>query len=314
MPEAASLGSITRMTLHTFARWWLYPLLWIWTLGWIVWAAGHADRVPVALGIKAVGMVGVLLLFEWLTPLKQAWGMTTRLFLHRDLVMIVVNGVCIGLLNYALVLLSISVATTADGIMAGAPLLLQIVVGLLAFEALQYSVHRLMHKDAGPVSTFLWRSHAIHHLPQQLYVVMHAVFHPVNAVLVRILVQLTPIWVFGFDPFAVFVYGSIIALHGTVSHLNIDLRMGALNYLFVGPELHRFHHSAQSHEAQNYGAALSVFDQAFGTFLYRPGEQPQSLGLRIEDGYPGQQSPWRALLFPFRREQRTGSRTLAPLD
>ncbi len=287
------------MNMTTFGRYWLYPLLWLWTLGCIVAAANHLQYLGVVLAVEAVVTVGVLLLFEWRVPLKPNWGMTKKHFFGRDLYMVVINGAVLGAINYGLVMLAISTATTADGVMAGQPLWQQIFVGLAAFEALQYSVHRFMHTNRGIVGRFLWRAHAIHHLPQQLYVVMHAVFHPVNALFVRILVQLTPIWIFGFDTFAVFVYGSVIALHGTVSHLNVDMRLGPLNYLFVGPELHRYHHSANTHEAKNFAAAISLYDLAFGTFHHRPGQQPASLGLAESDGYPGQHAPLKALAFPF---------------
>ena len=286
--------------MRTFARYWLYPLLWLWMAMCLIYAAAHPDQLKSALAVKGGVTVAVLLFFEWLTPLAPGWGMTARHLLRRDLPMILLNGLAMAAFNYLLVLLAIATATTADGPMAGQPLLLQVVMGLLAFETIQYSLHRLMHLDTGPVQRFLWRCHAIHHLPNQLYLIMHGVFHPVNALCIKVLMQLTPVWLFGFDSMAVMIYGSIIGLHATVSHLNVDMRLGPLNYLFVGPELHRYHHSANAAEAVNYGSALSVFDLAFGTFLYRPHDQPASLGLSEADGYPGQHAPLAALLFPFR--------------
>ncbi len=91
-------------------------------------------------------------------------------------------------------------------------------------------------------------------------------------------------------------------LHGTISHFNVDMRMGWLNYVFVGPELHRYHHSAKSHEAVNYGATVSLFDLLFYSFLYRQGVPPLALGLKLEDGYPGQIAPLNAFLFPLASE------------
>jgi sterol desaturase/sphingolipid hydroxylase (fatty acid hydroxylase superfamily) len=117
---------------------------------------------------------------------------------------------------------------------------------------------------------------------------------------VRIFVQLVPLAIFGFDPFPVLITTSIIALQGTIRHFNVDIRMGWMNYVFVGPELHRYHHSANSHEAVNYGSTLSLFDLLFRTFLYRPGQPPEALGLRSEDGYPAQIAPLESFLFPFK--------------
>ena len=79
------------------------------------------------------------------------------------------------------------------------------------------------------------------------------------------------------------------------------MRLGWFNYLFAGPELHRYHHSAASHEARNYASTLSIFDLVLGTFLYRPHQQPEALGLSEQNGYPGQHAPIAALVFPFRR-------------
>ncbi|MEZ5595653.1 MAG: sterol desaturase family protein [Pseudomonadales bacterium] len=295
--------------MTTFARYCLYPLLWLWTLACIGVAAGRPEAMEGIVAVKGAGTVGVLLLFEWLTPLDARWGMTLRHVLRRDLPMAVVNGAFLAGTNYGLLAMSVAVAATGDGLLAGQPLLLQIVLGLVAFEALQYTLHRAMHGGGTAVTRFLWRTHAIHHLPQQLYPVMHAVFHPVNALLVRIAVQLTPIWLFGFEPFAVFVTGSIVALHGTVSHLNVDMRMGWLNYVFVGPELHRLHHAAATPAARNFAAALSVFDLLFGTFQL-PREQPAALGLRTEDGYPGQHAPLALLAFPFRTPRLAAGREI----
>ena len=283
-------------TTH-FIRYRLYWVLLIWDLAWVGWgiATGAYQLANVVAGATTVL---ALLLLEWRFPLERRWRMTARHLLRRDLWFIAVNALVILAINYGLVALSIAVATPTDGYLTSTPIVFQVVVGLLVFEALQYTTHRLMHADRGVVTRFLWRSHAIHHLPQQLYVVMHAVFHPINAVVVRIVVQLTPLWLLGYDPAAVFVMGSLIGLHGTISHLNLDLRMGFMNYLFVGPELHRFHHSAVSAEAVNYGAALSIFDQLFGTFRYTPGKQPTSLGLAERDGYPGQHDPLAAFAYP----------------
>ena len=293
--------------MQTFTRYWLYPTLLIWTVTCMAAAVLHPDHLSQIAALKGAVTVGTLLLFEWQAPLDPRWRMTWPHLVRRDLPMLAVNGAFLAGLNVLLVVLAME-TTTADGLLSRQSVVVQVVVGLLVFEALQYSVHRAMHGNSGPVSRFLWRCHAVHHLPQQLYVVMHAVFHPVNALIVRVFVQLTPIWVLGFDPLAVLIYGWIIALQGTVSHLNVDMRLGWLNYLVVGPELHRYHHSARSAEAMNYGAALSVFDLLFGTFRYTPDRQPDRLGLYEQDGYPGQHAPLQALVFPFtRRYSNTGS-------
>ena len=290
----------------TFIRQVLYACLLAWDFAWIGWGLASGSY-QIANAIAGTTMVATLLVLEWRYPLAQRWRMTARHLFRRDIIFIAANGMIIVALNFGLVGLGIAIAAPIPGLLTGAPIALQVAIGLVVFESLQYSIHRFMHLDGNAITRFLWRSHAIHHLPQQLYVVMHAVFHPLNAIVVRIAVQLTPLWVLGYDPAAVFVMGSIIGLHGTISHLNLDLRMGFMNYLFVGPELHRFHHRANSAEAVNYGATLSIFDRAFGTFRYLPGEHPASLGLDQDDGYPSQHAPAAAFVFPFKPSRRPGA-------
>jgi sterol desaturase/sphingolipid hydroxylase (fatty acid hydroxylase superfamily) len=285
--------------LRWAVRWALNPLLLAWVGGCIAWGLAHPEDLRVVLAIKSGVMVPLLLLLEWLVPYERRWGMTWRHLWRRDLVFIAINGATLALISYGLAALSIEVAARSQGVAAAWPLWLQVVVGLVAFEALQYSTHRYMHEGRGRLGNFWWRTHAIHHLPQQLYVVMHAVFHPFNAIVVRLVVQLLPVGLLGYSPEAAFVISSIIALQGTVSHLNLDMRAGWLNYLLVGPELHRYHHAADGPRATNLATALSPFDWLLGTFEYRPGVPPRALGLREEDGYPGQHAPLQSALFPL---------------
>jgi len=91
----------------------------------------------------------------------------------------------------------------------------------------------------------------------------------------------------------------IVTLQGLVSHCNLDLRAGWFNYLFVGTELHRYHHSANLAESKNYAATLSLLDLAFGTFYYRPGRVPERLGVLDPGAYPDSNELWKVMKLPF---------------
>ena len=78
----------------------------------------------------------------------------------------------------------------------------------------------------------------------------------------------------------------INGLYGLISHFNVDARMGWLNYIFVGPELHRYHHSAGVNDAKGYGNTLSIYDWMFGAFVYRPGVPQAELGVNAAAGMP----------------------------
>ncbi|MGV6826605.1 MAG: sterol desaturase family protein, partial [bacterium] len=58
------------------------------------------------------------------------------------------------------------------------PLVVQIIAGFLAVDALHYSLHRALH-EWGP----LWRIHAVHHSDQDYDLTVGFRFHPLEAVL-----------------------------------------------------------------------------------------------------------------------------------
>ena len=128
---------------------------------------------------------------------------------------------------------------------------------------------------------------------------MHAVFHPINGLIIQGLAITLPIWLMGYQDKVVTMFLVINGMHGLISHLNVDVRMGWFNYLFVGPELHRYHHSARINESKNYGATLSIFDVLLGTFVYRAGVPPKDLGVFPETGLPGYENTLAVLKMPF---------------
>lgn len=95
-------------------------------------------------------MVGLLLLLEQLVPYERRWGMTWRHLWRRDLVFIAINGATLAMLGWGLAVLSIEVAAQSQGVAAAWPLWMQVVVGLLAFEALQYSTHASARSSTDP--------------------------------------------------------------------------------------------------------------------------------------------------------------------
>lgn len=70
---------------------------------------------------------------------------------------------------------------------------------------------------------------------------------------------------------------AIVAVQGLVSHPNLDIRVGALNRVLMGTELHRWHHAVGLRG--DYAGVLSLWDGLGGSLVYRPGEQPARLGV-----------------------------------
>jgi len=219
-----------------------------------------------------------------------------------DLKFIVINSIFMRALSLVLALFTISISVNNQGIASEWPLLAQVTVAFLIFEAINYGLHRMMHELDGKVGNFLWRAHAAHHLPPRLYLLMHGVFHPVNAAFIQGIAIIIPIWLMGYSQQAVTVFFMIMAMHGLITHFNVDIRMGWFNYIFVGTELHRYHHSAEINESKNYGATLSIYDQLFGTFVYHPGTPPAQLGVVEPSGFPDYDQTLAVLKLPFLKQ------------
>jgi len=281
-------------------RWGLYPLSWAWIIFGLSWFLQmDMDERP-AWFLITLPILLTCLVIELVLPMERRWSMSWRNLLP-DIVYIGLSSGSLGLMSAALAMVSIGISGQADGPARGWPLWLQLPVLFLVFEFINYHIHRAMHELRGPAGRVLWNIHAAHHLPRGLYLLMHAVAHPLNTVIIQALAIILPIWVMGYSPEAVLVFLVVNAFHGIISHFNADLRMGWANYLFIGPELHRYHHSADVSEAMNYGATLSVWDQLFGTFVYRPGNRPSELGTDPQAAMPDYRQVFTVLSLPFRR-------------
>lgn len=144
---------------------------------------------------------------------------------------------------------------------SGMPLLSQTLVVTLLVELGRYWSHRL-HHAVGP----LWWLHAMHHSSQRLYVINTMRFNPFNYVL-NFLIGAFPVLLLAPSPEALLGYLALSQPVLMLQHANIDLKSGLLNYVFSSNELHRWHHSAETGKANsNYGNAIVLWDQIFGTF------------------------------------------------
>jgi sterol desaturase/sphingolipid hydroxylase (fatty acid hydroxylase superfamily) len=240
----------------------------------------------------------LLLLIEFIFPIRQEWKMTWKSF-FRDLKYFASGGLTLFLSTTAISYAAIYLSEKNVGILKQFPFLLSFVIVLLVYEFVLYWYHRLSHEMSGKVGGFLWRVHSAHHLPDKVYLLMHAVFHPLNAVAATIILQSILI-IAGVDAKSLFLLNTFVSLQGLVSHFNVDLRAGFLNYIFIGTELHRFHHSTDINESKNYGQIISIWDIVFGTFYYKPGVYPERLGVAEPIEYPQSHRYWQVLTFPFR--------------
>ena len=160
------------------------------------------------------------------------------------------------------------------------PVSMQTMAILLLVEFFRYWMHRIAHRW-GP----LWRLHAVHHSPGRLYWLNVGRFHPIEKIL-QLIFDTLPFLVLGISPEVFSMYFVCYAVHGLFQHCNINLKLGWLNWIFSGPELHRWHHSRIPAESDhNFGNTLIIWDTLFGTRYLPDYEQVGDLGLRNEK-YP----------------------------
>jgi len=293
----------TRNLAEGFVRHALYPVLAAATVVYLYVdvnaAEGAATNLGRWYGAYLIALVVTMLVVEHLAPLRAEWRMTSRLFLRRDLPYLVIGGATLTVINAAGVHVATHFQLARGGAAASLPITLGAVLAILLTDFAWYWVHRVSHEAKGRAGRFMWRVHVAHHLPAQVYVLMHVVGHPLNAIIVRALLTV-PLYALGFPPESVFIAGVVTGFQGLVSHFNVDSRVGWLNYLLIGTELHRHHHSADVNEAKNYGAVVSLWDQLFGTFHYQPGRAPKRLGVDDATLYPADVQIGKVMALPFR--------------
>ena len=172
------------------------------------------------------------------------------------------------------------------------PLAAQAALGLLIAEFGFYWAHRLSHEVAA-----LWRFHAVHHSVTRLWFFNTGRFHFVDTLL-SVSFGLAVGLAAGVPQEIIIWVSAITAYIGLLTHCNIEMRTGPLNYLFNTPGLHRWHHSKRPDEGNtNYGENLVVFDLLFGTFLNPRRRPPADIG--IADPMPA--TLGGQILYPFRR-------------
>ena len=180
------------------------------------------------------------------------------------------------------------------------PVWLQVPMICLSLSFYQYWMHRLQHSVS-----FLWKLHSYHHRVTDLQATNTLVSHPIDFALRKVLFGLV-LGIIGLNPLAIVIATSFMFAPGAFSHCGGDVKGGFLNYFFVTPEVHRWHHSAKVPEGYgyscNYGVEFSFWDIIFGTF-YLPvkngiTEQPEFIGYP-GGGLPDESNYLKLLLAPL---------------
>jgi len=154
------------------------------------------------------------------------------------------------------------------------PIAAQVTLGLVIAELGLYWAHRLAHEWS-----WLWKFHAVHHSSTRLWFFNTGRFHFVDTL--KSIVLGMPLLFLAGAPGPVFFWVSgITAYIGILTHCNVEMRFGPLNYIFNTPGLHRWHHSTDLREGnKNYGENLMLFDLLFGSFINPNRRPPAVIGI-----------------------------------
>ena len=197
------------------------------------------------------------------------------------------------------------------------------ILTLIAFvlnDWFRFTHHLMMHK-----LPFFRRLHRTHHSALVLTPLTLFRAHPLEAFLAsfrNVLSLGTTLALFsflsqkpihGWDILGVNVFGFVFnALLSNLRHSPVPISFGIFETLFISPRMHQIHHSSDpKHWNKNYGVALALWDQIFGSY-YRPSKEEAknlSFGLYQNLNKETQTYEWKeattlwGALFPFKKKK-----------
>lgn len=248
-----------------------------------------------------VAIVGpIVILLERIIPFRRGWIANASDYLEDSLFMVAVQVTVPFAMAWAVAFgLSTALSHHTNHFSIWPthwPLFAQLALKVIAGDFFRYWLHRFAHTWSP-----LWRLHEVHHHPNKLYSTNVFRFHPIEKAL-QFCCDTLPFVIIGITPDVLAFYFVFYAISGLFQHSNADLRLGPLNYVFSGPEVHRWHHSRTISESNNnYAHSFVVWDLVFGTYFRPKSRVVETLGL-LDPAYP--RGFWQQLYAPFRRVAR----------
>jgi sterol desaturase/sphingolipid hydroxylase (fatty acid hydroxylase superfamily) len=272
-----------KQSLLPTVQWASYPLIIV--LGLLLHVVLSGNEVELLVATYTPVFIAALLinLLEQSFPNQPHWQPTKKDWLNDFIFMALIQSLLPRVLGFLLVI-SLAQSISIEGLYTYWPhhwsVFSQFVLMLVGADFLRYWLHRLSHNW-----TPLWRLHAVHHSPHKLYWMNVGRFHPIEKT-IQYLFDAMPFILLGVAEPVLALYFVFYAINGFFQHCNINLRLGMLNYLVSGPELHRWHHSRLISESNNnYGNNLIIWDLLFGSWHLPANQHVKELGLVNRD-YP----------------------------
>jgi len=178
------------------------------------------------------------------------------------------------------------------------PIWLQIVEVYLLADLVAYWTHRKFHGGRW------WPFHAVHHSSEDLDWLSSVRVHPVNSLAAN-LIQVMPLMLAGFNPFATLSAAPFFTFYAILLHARVNWTYGPLGRVIASPAFHRWHHSKDPAAIdRNFAGLFAFWDVLFGTFYLPKDRVPRNFGIAdpMPAGFVGQ------LVQPFRRGESGSSR------
>jgi len=149
------------------------------------------------------------------------------------------------------------------GLVSGWSVEAQLAFFVVTHDLYIYGFHRLQH-----ASPLLWRLHEAHHSVPQVDWLSGVRSHAFE-ILINQTIEFAPIVLLGAAPRVAALKGAISAIWGMFIHSNLDVRLGKLQYVLNGPEMHRWHHAIDPQSrGKNFSTKLAIWDWIFGTAYF----------------------------------------------
>jgi sterol desaturase/sphingolipid hydroxylase (fatty acid hydroxylase superfamily) len=240
----------------------------------------------------------IFVLFERLYPYTKGQKVFREGFFNDFVLYSIVQSYVLGLIIFAFLNYIKSHTSLYDySILSKLPVMGQLVILLLIHDFYIYWFHKWMHHNK-----YLWRIHEAHHSTKDVDWLSGSRSHSLE-ILINQTIEFAPIILLGASPEIAVYKGMISAIWGMFIHCNIDIRLGKLQYIVNGPEMHRWHHSDDGgREFQNnYSTKFAFWDWIFGTaFFPDPGKRkPLKYGLSDTPDFPS--NYFMQHIFAFRK-------------
>ena len=272
-----NLRARMRRIIRAASRLVAYPVIMAATCALFFWLRRHDAPIQFAAYLPVILGAAAIVILELAAPYRREWSPGRRVVTQDALYLLVVQVALPAALTLAIVGVTAGAFENSFAIGLwphGWPLPVQAALMIIVADFMRYWLHRASHRW-----DVLWRLHAVHHSSEELYFLNVGRFHPLEKSL-QFLFDAAPFILIGVGPEVISAYYVFYAVNGFFQHSNADVRLGPLNWLIAGPELHRWHHSRVVQESNtNFGNNLILWDVVFRT-RFLPPRQVGALGLK----------------------------------